>query len=448
VNVAFSKRPQTGRKWAEWLVFSLLVALAVALVGGHVARNESFSPLDEYVYFDYVSKVPTQGFVRTGEETGDAARAEIACRGVMLYGSYGDSCAGTTFETDGLYPYNGQTGADIYSPAYFAPTWAAAQAGVVMGLSPLDAARATGALWLGLGLCLLFLWIRSAGVGRKVGMGVVLVVAALPSTTWGSAYVSTDAPTLAVVSALGLLSSRVASGKTRPIWFALVAALAVLFKVQNIVAVGVFSFWLIGLAAVSVISFGTAQRSIARIVRELLRRPEIVAAFGALLLSVAVQVAWLATRKINAIPGEPVPLGEARESLTIPALVSESVKFLPQLGVSGMTPSLAGIISVTLISSLGLASAIGLIIWARTNKLSRVLLAGATLLAGLLMGPFLAVSAWAVSHYYFSLPARYGMVLIPIVAFLIAVSLSPRSRVVAWGMLVSGGILAAMAVLS
>jgi hypothetical protein len=72
-------------------VFVLFFA-SLALVGTQVSQSEPFSPIDEYVYFDYVAKVPSQILVVSGEMTGPEAREEISCRGVMIYGTYGDPC--------------------------------------------------------------------------------------------------------------------------------------------------------------------------------------------------------------------------------------------------------------------------------------------------------------------------------------------------------------------
>ena len=128
---------------------------SVGFVSANVVQQKQISPFDEYVYLDYLSKVPTQGFVRSGEETGDLARQEISCRGVQTYGLYGTSCDIGAASPDETFPYSGQTGADIYTPAYFAVTWVLAQPLVWTGVSLLDAGRLVGAVWLFLGISLI-----------------------------------------------------------------------------------------------------------------------------------------------------------------------------------------------------------------------------------------------------------------------------------------------------
>lgn len=422
---------------------AILVLLSFTLVAFQVSKAEPFSPIDEYVYFDYLEKVPSQLVVHSGELTGQAARKEIACRGVMLYGTYGDPCDSQSFDTDELYPYQGTTGADIYTPAYFAPTWVLSQGIQSFGLTSFDAARFTGFFWLSLGLVSLFLFMRLLGAELKVSLGISLLVFALPATFWSSAYISTDAPTLALVSGLGICSIFVIRQKKLGLFFLLLAPIAVLFKVQNIIAVGIFALWIIlNSLFVNFNSKSNPDKSKVEF-KKYLTNAQIQIASFAVLISVAGQMLWLAIRKMLSLNTTPIPLGEARERMSVQVLLEEMFKFFPQLGSAGMTLTSAETIAITIFVLLGAAAVLGSLIWSRATSKNLVILAFLTLIAGLAMGPFLALSSWAISHYYFPLPARYGLVLIPIVAAVIAANFAKSNKYVSWATISVGAALAA-----
>jgi hypothetical protein len=408
-------------------VFVLFFA-SLALVGTQVSQSEPFSPIDEYVYFDYVAKVPSQILVVSGEMTGPEAREEISCRGVMIYGTYGDPCGSGNYTTDTLYPYEGRTGADIYSPFYFAPTWALSEIGVSAGMNQLDSSRLTGVLWLSLGAIFLFVLMRQTGVRYLLSLGIALLVLALPSSLWSSAFISTDAPTLALVSLLAIFAYRLIRDMKYGYLFAVIAPIAVLFKVQNLAAVGVLSLWVI-------ISYFQEQKSDDKLANSFWKN--ILNALGTfkakigllgLGLSVLAQVAWLLVRKSLALDVPPASLGEEKNSLSLQALVDESAKYLTVFGSSGMSENSVEKLVVVVFSVLAITAVLGQIIWAKYNSKTFVLLS-ISLLAGLIvMGPLLAVSAWLVSGYYFPLPVRYGIVYIPIAALLIAQSLKQLGK--------------------
>ena len=188
----------------DW-IFGALLVIASLLVGiVQVGDHRAISPIDEYVYIDYLAKVPSQGIVRGGEHTGDYARESLACRGVRLIGQYLASlCRTADSSPDSAFPTAGTNSADIYTPIYFAVTWVLAQPFQWLGVHDLtDAGRLTGWIWLAAAAVLLYLSLRRLKVGPLLSFGLgMLMVGSLPAM-WSNTYVSTDAPALLAGAAM------------------------------------------------------------------------------------------------------------------------------------------------------------------------------------------------------------------------------------------------------
>lgn len=414
---------------AVGLVLILLV-FSTVVVATNVAKNPEISPLDEYVYLDYLSKVPTQGFVRSGEETGELARQEIACRGVLGYGIYGDPCEGTSFDADPLYPYGGRTGADIYAPVYFAVTWVAAQPLVAAGVGLLDAGRLVNILWLSAGAILLLGLLRTLGVRRGVSLGLVLLTMATPAVFWSTTYVSTDAPSLAVSAGLAWAGVAIYRGRLHPLWLPLLGVMAVLFKVQNLAIVGLTAGALLVMRVLDRYRAGTGRRLLADRV--------IWVSVGTVVAGLAAQVAWLAFRSAETVPGtEAAAIVTSQAPLTLRGLLSESVRFISAVGASGpsdVSPDLMGVLVVYALSALSIAAILVALLRPAAVRPSTLVISAVTLVVALATGPALVIATYVLVGYYIPLPARYGMVLLP--AFLACIALFLGS----WGRRGSGAI--------
>ena len=122
-----------------WVPVVLVLAgftMAATVTANH---TEALSPVDEWVYVDYLFKLPTQGFVHQGEEIGLDARAIMACDGVTPFGPMGPSC-GSDYSNAAAFPYEGISSADAYTPVYFAETVVGGQMiQSVTGISELSA---------------------------------------------------------------------------------------------------------------------------------------------------------------------------------------------------------------------------------------------------------------------------------------------------------------------
>lgn len=434
------------RKIVQSAIFPLIVlALAsTGFVASEVVSHDQISPFDEYVYLDYLAKVPTQGIVRSGDETGEVARNEISCRGVLNYGAYGEGCNSGSHDDDATYPYNGRTGADIYAPLYFGITWAVAQPLTWLGIGLLDAGRLVGALWLSLGTMGVFLLLRLLRVNRMVALGLSLGVIATPAVLWATTYVSTDAPTLAVAAGMGCLAVCVARRRINIAWLPSVGILAVLFKVQNLAAVGV--------AAAAIVFFVLLeslrvrrQRSVGRMAVGVLRDNRVIAAIASVLLGVAAQAAWMSVRAWATIRGEEAAVVDSiRLPLSATGLVNEAFRFFQAVGATDAAPGAVGALAVGVLSFLAIAAVVGILAEAKSHPSSHIAVALATLLCGLLMGPALAVAVTGTVGFYFPLPVRYGLVLLPSFILTIGLFLSRFTRIGPW-LVLSSGALAAVA---
>ncbi|WP_159078120.1 hypothetical protein [Homoserinimonas hongtaonis] len=236
----------SGGGFKAWLrtswVAIVLVIVALAMCFSNTAQgSRAFSPFDEWVYYDYISKVPSQLYVHQGENIGEDALSLMACFGDG-YGPRGEPCTGLdgTYDEPELYPQEGKTSADPYTPAYFATTWAAASViQFVTGVDLLIASRAVSALWLAGGLIVLTMFLREFRLRPILILGLGLSYTGLSTTFYASNFISTDAPSLLAGATLGLLAVKFAkTGRYAP-WLAIAAAVAVWFKITNIFAVGI-----------------------------------------------------------------------------------------------------------------------------------------------------------------------------------------------------------------
>lgn len=385
---------------AGWLPYCVLIGLALAYTASHAHENEAFSPFDEYVYYDYVTKVPGPGIVRSGDEVGGDARNELSCRGVMNYGSFGESCDFGTHEQDRLYPYGGGTGADIYAPPYFALTWLLAQPFTWLGSDLVDASRWAGGVWLSAGLALTYTLLRAMRLSGPMSLGLSASLLSLPAVYWATQFISTDAPTMALSAALGLIAIATVRGRVRPWLMPLAAVIAVLFKVQNLAFVV--------LAALAVITWSARTASPGARWR-IFARPPGITALASVVASVLAQVAWLLVRRTSAV-ASPTNVDTSMSTLTPRVFVDEAFKFLRSIGETGLDTSTWGAAWAGIFGLLG----IGAIVAALVSRpdVVRWSVGVASAATAVTFGPALAVATTSLVGHYIPLPERYGVVLL------------------------------------
>lgn len=407
----------------SWLTFDasailFLVVLSSLFVALKAPANFEFSPFDEYVYADYLDKFPSQFVVRAGDETGETARNELSCRGVLYFETEGEGCNAGTHDRDELYPYEGTTAADIYSPVYFGITWVLAQPLVVAGIGLVDAGRLVGAVWLSLGTALMFVLLRRLRVDPVLALAASLLVFAAPVTYWNSTYLSTDAPTLAIAAGLGVLAVDVVRGHRSALWLLPFAVVAVLTKVQNLGSVGLVALAIL-IAAVYP-SSRPAQDEMNPTDLTTRTSPRITLAVTACAMVAAAVLAqgiWLVVRSMLREPDfVPTPIDFNNPALTVGALVTEAFRFITHVGDAGVGADTVAGFTVSVLTVLCITGTVGLSISSASTGVTparRWLIGVPTLAMALLFGPLLAIGSQLVAGYYFALPYRYGVVLLP-----------------------------------
>jgi hypothetical protein len=207
------------------IVLACLVCVAapVTMVAIHIHENPMFSPIDEAAHFDYVNRIAQGDVPRLGQPMLSTTLRTVACRGSALPGAVQPPCTVPVIHPDqfggGGLSYEAQQ-----PPAYYAITaplrWLAVH---VVGLSPLSGTRAIGALWLAVGLLLLWAAGRVLRLDPKVIGAVVLLVAISPAVIYESSIVTNTASMIfmgSLVALTGALAYRYPGRWVPPTLFA------------------------------------------------------------------------------------------------------------------------------------------------------------------------------------------------------------------------------------
>ena len=173
-----AERRINPRKLLKVLAAPLLLLVASIAFVSTNANHEQMSPWDEYVYIDYLSKVPEQGLVHQGEMTGDLARQYYSCVGVGVFGTIApDNCSTGDYDQDSDYPFDGKTSAESYTPLYFTITWIAAQPFVwITGGDIVLGGRLAGSLWLAGAAIMLYLGMKRLSISLPARFGAALLL--------------------------------------------------------------------------------------------------------------------------------------------------------------------------------------------------------------------------------------------------------------------------------
>ncbi len=411
--VADSRGPRRVAR-IDW-IFGALLVIASLLVGiVQVGEHRAISPIDEYVYIDYLAKVPSQGIVRGGEHTGDYARESLACRGVRLIGQYPASlCRTADSSPDSAFPTAGTNSADIYTPIYFAVTWVLAQPFQWLGVHDLtDAGRLTGWIWLAAAAVLLYLSLRRLRVGPLLSFGLgMLMVGSLPAM-WSNTYVSTDAPALLAGAAMlwGIL--RFEDGRRFGLLvLTALATVATLIKVQNYGAVAVAVVFLLLRAGWA--AFGRRGVGFWTRFAGWLKDRRFLAAVVIAVVPMVFEVLWLVLRAVIRV-GPSADQGTATH-FGLKELISEMFKFFsgPANGaVDGQMLGPVGLVLASVLTWVIVSGVLGAAAVERRGSIGESIAVSSFAIA-LLIGPALAVVTIVTAGYYFALPARYGIPLIP-----------------------------------
>lgn len=426
----------TGVRLKRAWVPLVLVAASLIVPGAvTVLHSDALSPIDEWVYVDYLYKLPTEGILLQGEEIGKEALEIMACNGVTPYGPMGPAC-GSDYSVVSEFPFGGITSADAYTPIYFAITRVVGDTiHILTGTDQLTAWRLTGPLWLALSMVVFYLLLRKWAVHPLAVLAIGLAFIASPFSWWTYTYVSTDAPSFLVGALLILLATRYVRGEGSGWWIPALSVLAVLTKVTNILGVCLVALilafhWIAEFRSTSWSGPRTRRPNIPN--RYSLALPGIAAA-SVMLASVA-QLAWLALRRAMAI-GMPADqsIGIA---LDTQELVSQMTNFLPGTivanvniaGSTGYALPVPGFV-VAPLSWICIAGVIGAF-WALGERSRHAPLVIAVALSAALFAPMLAIVIQVTTGGYYTLPPRYGA---PILAgFLLLAGMTMTNRWATW----------------
>jgi hypothetical protein len=426
------------RKFVDPIVAGVVAILALLVGIVHVPQHTTVSPIDEYVYIDYLAKVPHQIIVRQGEKTGDYAREYLTCHGVRAIGQYPALMCQTDGASDvARLPNAGYTTADLYTPFYFAATWLLAYPMKFFGVTDLtEAGRFAGAAWLAAAAVLLYLALRRLKVGEVVSASTSVVMVGSLAAYWSNTYVSTDATAL-LSGALALyLGIRLLEGGRHAAWLLTAAAVIMTwFKLQNLIAFVAVAFFLIIYRLFN--PHSERPRTLLGRLGSLASDRRVRWAATAVVAGFLAEALWVVARAKLALG--PSPDQGVGAPLTLTALLSETFKFFPQAVTGALDPSALGtwaVIAATVSAWLVVGGVIGAGVAHKPSSVTAAL-AYSSFITALLAGPFLAVATRLTASYYFVLPARYGASLIPIFLTCFAL-LARRSKVGTWFVLGAG----------
>jgi hypothetical protein len=195
--------------------------------------------------------------------------------------------------------------------------------------------------------------------------------------------------------------------------FVLIASLATVFKLQNYGAVAIIALFLLIRAAWFTWS-GPVGEKVGKKFKRWITERRTVTAVLALVIPIVLQGIWLVIRAKLAV-GSGGNQGTA-QPFGFKAALLESFKFFASPADGAIDPGKLGVAGVVLSSVLAwvyIAGVLGSLAVERKKSIGETL-AISSLVIAFTIGPVLAVATIASSGYYFPLPARYGISLIPI----------------------------------
>ena len=190
------------------------VLAPVSIIAVHIARNPSFSIIDEVERFDYVQRISDGSVPRMGQQLLHSTDELLKCLGQPQKEFVLPPCHGWSrerldrfFGSEANAQYEAQQ-----APLYYAATsvlrWPFRH---LLGFSTLNGTRATGMLWMIAGL--LLVWIASTilGIDWRLTAAGVLLLAAAPTIVLASSIVNNDSAAVfagGLVAAMGAMAWR------------------------------------------------------------------------------------------------------------------------------------------------------------------------------------------------------------------------------------------------
>lgn len=395
----------TGRRW--WAAVAvLLTVLSVAVVASQVVQRGPLGLYDEWTFLDAVDKADRGGVAQRGELVDPYALHISSCRGSSTEPSVGSPCGGPLDPT--VYPQRGVTSADIHPPTYFVLT--AAGASLVQVTTPVDelvdAARATGAVWAAAGLLLVVLLARRLGARPGWAVLAALACLAVPLVRTSSTHVTPDATALVVGAGVALATVAWLRGG-RWWWLAAASAAAPAFKAP-------FELVVACCILVVVLSPGSPARRLV----------------GAACLAVpaaAVTVGWLVVRRGLALGEAPVQAVVLAEPTVAGVLADLDVAVgLPVDSCAGASCVVGAVVGVWWV--LALLAAVAAAAAGSRDAAATARWAVAVAVAALVAGPMSQAALYLATGTVFTTPARYAVVLVPVLSAVAAAACSQTVR--------------------
>jgi hypothetical protein len=434
---------RTGDSLGKFAVIALLLStVATAFVLASVERTNGLSPLDEYTHLDWVYQLEHGTIPRDGDDISAPVLADWACVGQWNVKQM-PPCGETPVPEE--FPNGGEQYNAFHPPLYYAITAGLVRIGefFVGDEYFLALARSTGALWLAAAMVLLYAAGRTWRLGTLYAVAGPLLLLTLPRILNAATTVSNDAPAaLAGAYAVYWLGRFRVARTVDVIGPAVLTLLFSATKTLNalpmlLIAAGLIAW---GLAAAVRRQRTTAWRR--------LRAAVIVLAPAALFY-----LAWTRFQRGRTVPDWVNPIiGQNTRDLVQDPLTSwvaslpggfdliRDVNLLPELRSNYFTGWNTGI-SVLLAAS----SLLALVVYrrgARRRWPAILLLAGCALFP--LLVQIQAMGLGDTPQYFPDITRRYGMSLLPLAVFCLAmVADSRRLRRTGVGIVGVGLIIAA-----
>jgi len=418
---------------------SAIMLLPLTLVSLHVKIYRTFSPIDERQHVDYLYRISRGELLGMGEQIGQDALRDEACRGVD-WPMFKPPCHPNEPYNPDIYPDLGYNSAHIHPPTYYFLTAIAIKTFDVVGIAEnfVSAGRAAGGLWLA--LALVFFWHVGASLGIGVSARVIVMVLLVttPAILHASSTVNPDASALfaGTLLLLATITFERVRGRT-VLMLPVVAAVAVGLKATNLLAVGACAVYLFIRWRLQASTQQKGER----------RGPELLIGAGALIVGgVTVALAWMFIHgQLIRAPIDPQIDRFQVDSLSGTDVAGQFFALVTPIS-NPWLPSFFNNVAVTsivrLLNLVLVVATFGAIVSTRSlGRSETIALSGAAIL--LVGGMGLTLSNYYLnSGIFVEIPARYGISLLPFLFVALAAMLR-------WGLTVFiGGVLAAAAVVT
>jgi Dolichyl-phosphate-mannose-protein mannosyltransferase len=418
LNEALSGVPEsagqrTEPRWLDrqsviaYLILVVIVTTSVFLVVMHFTRVSIY---DEQTHADYAWRISHGELPKAGDLLSQEVLREMACRGLSTGEKIGECVAGT-FNPPEEFPGRGEQYNFSHPPLYYLLTGIPSRIiSALFDVSFVTVARLFGAVWLSLGLIGVYRLGRELGIDSPAALATAAALGLVPTVTEFSSIVNNDAAALLCGASAGLLGLRVLRGPVK--WWVIVA-LAVAITLTKVIFVVVFGavvlIWLWG-------GFRTDAKQ--RVVRST----------GILILATALTyLGWSTFQSQRGVEGYVSPgtgiSTRPAESFPLDPIVQNLLDAWPPL-----MDSMARAVGSpwyelwSALSALLIGAGLLIVLVSSQVRLHTLVAVGAS--AGLLAVPFaIETYAYLDGWYFPNVTARYGMVMLPLMAILLGLGI-------------------------